>query len=372
MGNSFGWKEFDTAVEASKRQRNRVNRLRLEPNESASVRFLVNENEPYIFRQHYSKSANRYFVCAQPLVESGDAEGCVACYVAKTNGKDGPVRGAAPKYAVSVFDPRKYHRIETSKGDKKFEYEDCSEDKSCKYCKRGDEQRTNGVRHWALAETVAMQLRQFEREVLGKKCGSCGVSSVKSVRFECPECEEELDVDDPFVETRCFSCSKKDIVMVMPHEVLSCKGGCKKPRRATLADAWLEVMKSGSGTQTAYNFAVGDIEPFVIPEGLPEDSVKPVDFANEAEFQPLGVSEQCAVLGVPNPFKSVPGGTRDDDDDDPPKSKKKAVADDDDDEDEPPIFARKKARTAPADDDDEDDTPRARKKARTGGLKLRG
>lgn len=291
---ALNWNEFNKAVSQSKRAGRRTRRFNIRNGESVPLKFLVNENEPYIFKRHYANAARKYLVCAEDAANAGTHDGCVACYEARKK-RNGPVRGAARVYGFSVYDPRKYHIVENI-DDK---YQPCSEDAKCKWCRQGIEVRTTGVCHWTVAEAVATQLRQFELDLLGTRCASCGLGTVKVVEFVCPDCEDPVESDDPSQPSKCYNCGGgKTPKLVMPQEVLSCSK-CKSPKRMTLSDVWVIVTRSGEGTQTSYNFAPGEVAD--LPEGVTAESV---NFAEEEDFRPVSAVEQAAILGVPNPFRS--------------------------------------------------------------------
>lgn len=292
------WGEVEKAAAERKKQRKQSRRFVIQDGESASVRFLVNENEPYIYKRHFANAAGRngrYLVCAEDAVRDGKHDGCVVCAVARSQGKGGNVRLSSRVYGFSVLDPRKYHRIEQGK---EVEYDICTEDARCKWCRKGNDAKATGVCHWTLAEAVALLLKTFEHVLLGEKCAICQVGKIKVAEYTCPECGEVVEVDDPEAEVRCFTCNPKKIVMVMPQEAVRCSKGCKNARRTSLADAWVIVTRSGSGTSTTYNFAPGEVAAL----GEEWKDAVPIDFPNITEFQPESASEQAVILQVKNPF----------------------------------------------------------------------
>lgn len=371
------WMEVEKSVKKGQSERGGGGRrLMLVNGETAEIRFIGLEKtknpEPFIFKQHYDVKTKRYLVCAEDHAKAGEHEGCVACAVAKgQRGKDARLKSPQRLYAVSVFDPRKYHFLENRpKGE---QYEPCADDDSCKFCRRNVERRINGVRYWSMAENLILQLKNFERDVLGKKCGNCGTGKIKVTGYECPVCEEEMEPDDPSEEIRCLSCEKeagKKPVLRKPKEIVSCRSCGPKGRRLTLADAWVTVSRSGERQKTTYNLGVGEVEEFDPEPFLKEfpglKKIKPINFWESPDFDPLSAGEQAAVLGVRNPFGGKGGGLGEDDDDDEdddvedrPRKKKRSVDDDDDEDDDPP---KKKRRPVDDDEDDEDDVPRKKKK----------
>ena len=361
---SLNWDEVERSAKEAKKQQNAGRRLFLENGDAAEIRFIgLGKNEPFIYKRHYDAKSKRYIVCAEDHVKAGEHEGCVVCALARTlRGKEARVKPPQRLYAVSVFDPRKYHYVESKpKGE---QYQPCTDDDSCRYCRKGNERKINGVRHWSMAEGLVLQLRQFERDVLGKTCARDG-GRIKVTGYECPTCEAELEPDDPAEEMRCVSCEKeqgKKPVQVLPKEVVACKTCGPKGKRLTLADAWVSVVKTGERKNTTYNFNVGEVEPFdpdVFLKEFPDlKKIKPINFSENADFEPPSAGEMAAILGVDNPFgRSKKRRDEDDDDDDTEDddddrpAKRRAKDEDDDDEDDAP--PKKKRR--PADDDDDDD-----------------
>lgn len=307
------WGEVEKAAAESKKQRgNKSRRFVIQDGETAMVRFLVNPNEPFIYKRHFANNAGRngrYLVCAEDKAREGKHSGCVVCAVARSQGKGGNVRLASRVYGFSVLDPRKYHRVEEGKD---VSYELCSEDARCRWCRKGNESKATGVCHWTLAEAVALQLKTFEHDLLGEKCAICQVGRIKVVEYVCPDCGEIVEPEDGTTEVRCFNCNPKKVVMVMPQEVVKCSKGCKGARRTTLADAWVAVTRSGSGTSTTYNFAPGEIGP------MPKEweDAEPINFEEIGEFQPETATEQAVILQVKNPFKDAPADDDDEENDD--------------------------------------------------------
>ncbi len=295
---SMGWGAFNKAKGEGGGNFKAGRRFVLKDGESVDVRFLVNENEPYIFKEHYIANVRRYLICAEDASREGKHTGCVPCFLARTDSKR--YKNAARKFSFSVIDSRKYHVIE---GDKK-EYKPCTDDESCKLCRKGNEAKASGIRYWSVPQSLADQIRTFEKESLGKAC-SCG-GRIKVKEYVCPECDEELEPDDPSEASRCFNCEKsrgkKKPFMVQPEEILVCNKGCKSPKRVSLSDAWVTVSRSGEGTQSTYNFAVSEVAPLTKEYA---DS-KPVEFSGHPDFQPIASAEQAAICNVNNPF----GGER--------------------------------------------------------------
>jgi hypothetical protein len=367
MAGSLQWDEVEKSVKESKRRSGGANRFYLSDGESAEIRLIgVGHGEPHIYKRHYDAKTGAYLVCAEDKAKEGEHEGCVACAVAKgLRGKTARLKSPQRVYGLSVFDPRKYHYVE--KKPKGEQYQTCTDDESCRYCNRDMERKINGVRHWTLADNLIMQLRMFEHDTLGKKCAKCDNGKIKVLRYQCPVCEEELEPDDPTEDVRCISCEKelkKKPVLRRAKEIVSCRNCGPKGRRVTLANAWIEVSRSGQRAQTTWNFNVGDVEPFnpdpfikEFPDAF-KGGVEPIDFANHPDFEPLSAAQMAALLDVDNPFggksrkKSDDDDDEDDDEDIKPRGKKKRAADDDDDDDDDPPAKKKKK---PADDDDDDD-----------------
>jgi DNA-directed RNA polymerase subunit RPC12/RpoP len=353
---SLRWDEVEKSVKEGQKQRGGGRRLFVADGESVDVRFIGTENnEPFIYKRHYDVKTQRYLVCAEDQAREGTHDGCVACAVAHTlRGRDARLKSAQRLFAVSLFDPRKYHYIESRpKGE---QYQPCTDDESCRWCRKDIERKINGVRHWSMAQAVIDQLKIFERDTLGKRCRRCEKGRITVTGYLCPTCESDLEPDTPDEEIRCISCEKeqkKKPILVKPQEIITCNNCGPKGRRLTLTDAWVTVAKSGERQNTTWNFGKGDVEPFdpeVFLKEFPNLKIQPINFADNPEFAPLPASEMAAILGVRNPFGK--GGSDEDEEDDRPRKKRAIAVDDDDEEDVP----KKKKKRSVEDDDDEDDT----------------
>lgn len=377
---ALNWNEVNKSVKEGERQRSGgARRLYIKDGESVDIRLIGGEDEPFIYKRHYDAKTGRYIPCAEDEAKAGRHQGCVACMVARAvrgEGKTARLKSPQRVYVVSVFDPRKFHYVESKpKGE---QYQPCADDDSCRYCRKGLERKINGVRYWEMAENLITQLRQFEVSTLGKRCARCQTGRVKVAKYICPTCEEELEPDDPTQEVRCVSCEKesgKKLVEVKAKEVVHCAKCGPKGRRISLEHAWITVSVSGQRASKTWNFNVGEVEEFDADAFLKEfpdlKKIAPLHLSEMPDFQPASAAEQAAILGVPNPFgKGSKKAADDDDDDDPPRRKKRPVDDDDDDDDAPPpkkkkkgLFdesfeeddAPKKGKKPAADDDDEDE-----------------
>lgn len=309
---AMNWSAFNAAKASGGGNFKQGRRFVIKDGETVEVRFLVNDNEPFIFKEHYVAQARRYLICAEDAVQENKHTGCVPCFLARTNNKK--YKNAARKYAFSLIDSRKFHVLEV---EGKKVYKTCTSDESCKYCRKGNEAKSSGVRYWNVNQTVADQIRQFEKESLGKAC-MCG-GRVKVVQYICPECDAELEPEDPLEPTRCFICEKehgkKKPCMVHAEEVLKCTK-CKDPKRVSLANAWVTVTRSGEGTTTTYNLGLAEVAPL----GKEYKELKPVEFATHQDFKPVSSGEQAAICNTRNPFTSGPAAEdaprpKDDDED---------------------------------------------------------
>lgn len=361
--SNFSWDEVEKSVkEGQKQRKGGGRRLYMGDGDSTDIRFIGGGNhEPFIYKRHFDATTGQYLVCAEDQVKAGEHEGCVCCAIARTlRGKGARLKQPQRLFAFSVFDPRKYHFVESKpKGE---QYVPCTDDDTCRWCNKEVERKINGVRHWSLAENLVMQLRKFEHDTLGRKCRRCGTGRITVSEYQCPVCETELEPDDPTERVRCITCEKeqgKKPVLVYPKEIVTCKNCGPKGRRIMLADAWVNVTRTGKKQNTTWNFAAGDVEPFnpdaILKEFPDLKAVEPIDFSDNPEFTPLPAAEMAAALGVDNPFGKGGKSKRavDDDDDEEYVAKKKKKPVDDDEDDDPPV--RKKKRAPVDDDDDEDD-----------------
>src|ERR1044072_8111252 len=158
------WDEVERSVAESKKQRSGGGRrFMLQDGQTAEVRFIGTDDEPFIYKTHFDKSIGRdggYVTCAEDEAKAGKHDGCVGCTKFRSQGKGGTIKGPQRRYAVSLFDPRKFHIFEeaTKKEDK---YKDCTDDTSCRYCRKNVKRAINGVEYWSMAENTVNQLRSF-------------------------------------------------------------------------------------------------------------------------------------------------------------------------------------------------------------------
>lgn len=345
-GVELDWGTANRAMAKSSSGSGGIRRFQIKDGEMVSIRFIGGKGEPFIWKRHYVKQGKggTYFVCAEPAHRAGDHEGCVGCLLARAQGKQGAMKFPQNVASFSVLDPRLFHMLDEEYQGSKFHLckktDEDDDDSLCRFCRKGNKPKLTGVRPWTVAKKVFEQIRDFAKR-LGNRCAVCGTGKITTIGYVCPECGEAMEPDDPNEEQKCFKCSPKGKpVLVMPLERVECSKGCKKPRRAVLGDAWVNLTRIGERTETTYNFERGDIEP--LPEKFA--SLKPINFAKEDEFQPLSAAGQAQLLGVRNPFGK--GSKYDEDEDEKPK--KRRLTGDDDDDDDPPKRRREK-------DDDEDD-----------------
>lgn len=285
--SALNWGQVKKNMDAAKAKRFISRRFIIKNGETVPVRILVNPNEPFIFKRHYVNATKQYLVCAEDAALAGQHEGCVACDMARAGGRSSIVKLPQIVYAISLYDPRKIHKVEYGQETK---YELCTEDARCRHCRMGNKPTLNGVRHWTMNESVANQLREFEINVLGNRC-MCGVGMLKVIEFICPNCQAPMEPDNPNDAARC-QCGQ----IVYPQPVHKCSR-CNEPRPMSLADTWLIITRAGEGTSTSYNFNPGEVEPFSFT-----DDIKPLDFAHDPEFQPLAAQQMAGALRVPGQY----------------------------------------------------------------------
>jgi hypothetical protein len=346
-GVGLDWGEANRAMAKSGGGSGGARRFQIKDGETVSIRFIGGKGEPFIWKRHFVKQGKggTYFVCAEPAQKAGKHEGCVGCMLARQQGKNGALKFPQNVASFSVLDPRLFHMLDEEYQGSKFHLckktDEDDDDSVCKFCRKDNKPKLSGVRHWTVAKKVFEQIRDFAKR-LSTRCVTCGVGKITTVGYECPECGTEMEPDDPHEEQKCFKCStSRNATMVVPFERVECSKGCKKPRRASINDAWVNLTRSGEKTETTYNFERGDIESLPAKYAY----LKPIDFAKEDEFQPMSADAQAQLLGVRNPFGKK-SKFDDSEDDEPPRKKRKLIGGDDDDDDPP-----RKKKT----DDDEDD-----------------
>lgn len=299
--------------------------------ESAVVRFFgdfENQQDPLVGVTHYVRrlpTGKQYHNCTDNLPEDSNTN-CVFCHMISQGDKGIKKQNRA---FLWLKDYRKVHKLENevrilkpgvtfvpgrvNKADDytSTKYPPCSAPKRvCSYCKQGNQAAVNGYRHWELAIMYADMLVSQQASIRDFcRCGAKdeeGNGTIQVTRYLCsnPDCMEEVSFDPnqgrPVVQ--CGSCKQT----LPPLEEISCSA-CDSPARCDLQDFLFKVTRTGSGTDTTYNF-----EPvqFKLPtqEELDEAMKDKPDF--EAMLQPEPPELQASALGIPSPFHTPGHGAR--------------------------------------------------------------
>lgn len=219
--------------------------------DSARVRFNCREDEPVLSAKHYNSRTQQYTRHRE--------EECVLCFYKERGHKAiGSVSGTA---AFNLIDCRYMHVEESATkkrddGKARREYTACTEDATCKGCRRKLERERGGQKYWEMAMTHASNIDIVNRQ-LSKKCnGGCeGKGKIIVLEYECTNCGAAM-VHAPPQEgeeeeaVTCMSCNTD----VIPAEILQCSVGCDVPTRGSIVDCDMEITRSGMDTKTTYNF----------------------------------------------------------------------------------------------------------------------
>lgn len=306
-------------------------RFRIGDGESAIVRFFgdfENQQDPIIGVNHYIRRlaiGSQYHNCTDNLPE-GSNQNCVFCHVMHQGDKGIKKQNRA---FLWLKDLRKVHKLEqevrvlkpgvvfrpgVANSDTDYtttKYPPCSAPKRiCAYCRQGSVPMANGFRSWELAVTYADMLVSQQTAIRDMcKCGAKdeeGNGTIAVSRYLCsnPECMSEVDFDPNQGRpvAGCGSCGQT----LPPLEEITC-ANCDSPQRCDLQDFLFKVTRTGSGTDTTYNFEPVQFKP-PSQEDIDESISSKPDF--EALLQPEAPELQASKLGIPSPFHTAGHGAQ--------------------------------------------------------------
>jgi hypothetical protein len=305
-----------------------LRRFFLKSNESAVIRFFGDfeaDEDPVISKRHFVKRLPRgqqYAACGQNASEGAHA-GCVFCFLRDKKGDNGISRGSEVANFF-VFDKRKFHVMEEevrvlrpgvrSREPKATDYmmtryPSClsSEKRVCPYCKVNEYQES-GFRHWELALTYADQLLSQQGELRDYcKCGARtedGEGTIVCVEHECRGCKQDINLGKE--AKRIVKCQGCGLTGEPAERKLGCSS-CDNAQRCDLQDFWFKIRRSGSGTDTTYNFEA--IHPCKPPGNEELDAAETLYPDWETVLAPEPAEMQAASLGVQSPFKTEGHGS---------------------------------------------------------------
>ena len=241
-------------------------------NEKDTVK-VVQQLVPCIkFTEHFDGHMNKGAICsAGPLANYRDrraaCHGCDIFWETVGRNSDGRLESSRisrqNKYAFSVFDYGKYHKLEQydrESGKVKvnsvtkepyFNWVKC-QGQGCDACKAGKESKDGNMSHWPVNYTHFQVLRDAELEI-GKSCTTCGtVDSIISRGWmcgHCGECAVDMDscdlkqkellemTDNPY---QCPSCDQTSFLKEV-YECRACSARGQTGVRATLFDVNLRA-----------------------------------------------------------------------------------------------------------------------------------
>lgn len=357
--------------------------LKIEDGETAELLFLGDGiNEPKLMLEHGFRDGSKFSSIRHRT------EHCVACAVIASG--DRRVSRASTKACFTLFDMRWAKKTKDAErtardGKDRFKFEPITEDDvSDAGIKKGVHVR-RGRCGWKMPGQWAQAVDAVNARA-GRRCKSCGKGKItilgyltksgKKINRKAYEEDELVEMLDAGKIVEQLECNR-----------------CEKPIRTSIFNSVVAVTRSGSGTNTSYQFSV-------LPDDVDYEEVfgeggRPDLYDWDAVDPELSANAQAALLGVKNPFGKSSrkdadlddedeDGADDYDDEDPfaddeeekPKKKSgskksKAVEPDDeddlddDDEDEPPAKTRSSksvslggkrgARDGDGDEEDDED-----------------
>lgn len=176
----------------------------------------------------------------------------------------------------------------------------------CMFCAQGNKANEIGHRYWELAVTYADQLVS-QQNVLRDfcKCGGRtedGSGTISVQQYICQNCQNVVEFypEQGKPVAHCHQCQQT----LAPLESIACSA-CGNPQRCSIQDFFFRVTKSGSGTDTSYNFAA--VHPCRPPkeDELKEAEEKKPDF--EKILAPDPAEIQASILAIANPFPATAG-----------------------------------------------------------------
>lgn len=301
---------------------------------TATVWFNGPSDEPVMALYHTVTLGNNQFrteLCGSVL---DDHEGCVFCRAAA--GGDKRVGKAKPMAVFNVFDTRwvhkKLNKEKTAAAGGKFErfdWRDCQGDpendepdradkKACRYCRKGWDRARSGQKKTRFSVTAAGAL-DSQNDSAKKKChcgGKLTLEGYKNGKKTVPDLD---DVDNPDDWEPIYECRK-----------------CDDPAPRTIHMCPVEITRSGTKTNTQYNFG-----PKWDEMGDPPDYVQEAEVPDlEDVLIPMTADQMAEMLGIKNPFGSSKSSKKkkasdyDDDDDDDYDDEDPHDEDDDEDDDD--------------------------------------
>ncbi len=327
--------------------------LSLDPGDSTTLLFNGDPSkEPRIIKNHVIKLGPKNFRNLQCSKEEFDGK-CVACYREKK--RDRRIGFATKTSVFNVADCRRVHKLLDKTASEKAGYDrfrtvTCTEDESCKWCRKGKESEVAGQKKLELRPKQAAALLAVDAK-LGKRC-TCG-GKIKVTGFK--DKKTGKTVSEAIFETMI---SNPDDVSAKRYEPIYSCSSCKNAEPRSIFNTPITYTRVGANKQTVYTFGA-DLE-FEVEDWMSEDPYGAVDLV--AAITPRSLDQQAELIGCANPFDDED----DEDEDDEPKKKKKAVSydddDEDDDEDEDEKPRKKKSVKDDDDEDDDDDEPKRKKK----------
>ncbi len=288
-------------------------------------------------REHFYARNKKTAICSGgPLAEiKGRRDPCIGCdqfwagMRKDQNGKSmrGPM-GMSDSYVFNVLHYANYHEVEQRDGQGAIranpntgaaytEWVVCNATYGapCPACQAGKKTEFGRMLHWSLGYGHYKTLLSAEEQI-GRSCASCaGVNTIDWEAWLCsnPECQDSviekattsLSPEEikktVYDQVKCPKCGHFGFLM----EYIECRG-CDAPRRASLFDVDMNVMRIKQGRGESQT-TVLQVSQWSAPRPIDQnvkDKVKP--FPLDKLFAPTPIDKQAEMFGLPMPSGDKP------------------------------------------------------------------
>jgi len=268
--------------------------FQLKEGDSARIRFLPSENEPYLNNIHWIQQGVGFtLICRE--------KDCVCCHYYL---KDPAIGVKTSRAAFNIIDARKVHLLREIKQGRETYVTYTCQGPECSFCSQGNEAKEAGVKYWECSTSLALQISDIAHN-LRERC-LCNTGMIHLVEHICPQCQEPIMHRPDISEfTVCSECQNT----VKPLERLKCSNancpgffqdgdpwageGKKGPSRAGIEFSYLKVTRTGKRDYSLIP------EPFS-PLEEKHRNYKPLDL--KTLLRPPSIEEQARRLEVDDPF----------------------------------------------------------------------
>lgn len=311
------------------------------------------------FTEHRSSRTKKTCICSGgPRRQFKDyADPCLGCFDYHAGwkklrdeykGDDGkgkvpagkrPSMGRSDQWAMSALHYANYHnqpqrddkgniKKNPNTGDPYMEWKPCQATYNypCQSCKDGCETRLGHVGHWPMGLGHWNVMLSLDARV-GDSCANCGGEPIEQMpgqriacvqsggHWLCPNCDESvIDLASTSLKPEeivkmttsiitCPNCNQSGFLV----EYLECRNRCGQPRRATLfdVDIWVMRVKQGEGdSETTVLQPTGFSAPRPIDPNF-QSIAKPLDLPKI--YEPTSLDSQARDFQLPLPAEWVAG-----------------------------------------------------------------